>query len=300
MIKKEFLQIVDHVKRILREKTRKYQALEASTSSSSKLQPKEIFCTYEEVLECFTTREKTGYGMQTSAFKNQLSVQIENNPKIKFNRKQEKFIFIKKFEDKLDFMEKLYESKRGVINDEELWDDVSKQQIDAILNNKQYVRKIEFNEKRGGGLIKDKEPENPNNVNNPPQPASTTTSKGKYKCILFAKNYYKDDIESQDQQERTPKKLKDYFRGIDDDEMERLKEENRLMKSSIRQFNKKNKGFGQIGQKKTFGRKGRPKNTNRETLEKNKKNWQNQHIWSKISGSLSRVPSEKISVNKKK
>ena len=71
MIKKEFLQIVDHVKRILREKTRKYQALEASTSSSSKLQPKEIFCTYEEVLECFTTREKTGYGMQTSAFKNQ-------------------------------------------------------------------------------------------------------------------------------------------------------------------------------------------------------------------------------------
>ena len=122
----------------------------------------------------------------------------------------------------MDLVEKLFHQRIGVENNDDLWDDVSKYKIDKLLENQNFVRKIEISEKRGGGVIPDQSKINlgsslfmKTNIIQTAKPQPIPT--GKTTTILFSKNHAEDKTDQHYLQKSVPEKLKFYWKSIDDE-----------------------------------------------------------------------------------
>lgn len=94
----------------------------------------------------------------------------------------------------LDLIHKLYIERIGVVEDEDLYDDVDKGQI-QILKDKNILREIVIKEKKTKAPL----------------------------IILFSKNHEVDEIDKLHLEKRTPPSLKEYWQTIDIDELEKKK-----------------------------------------------------------------------------
>lgn len=88
--------VKDNAKRILREKLRIQQQREANANSkeSDNVNRTEVICSYSEVMENFTDRDKEHYGMNTTKYKKNFYDNNKHNAKIQFDKLTEEFTFI--------------------------------------------------------------------------------------------------------------------------------------------------------------------------------------------------------------
>ena len=85
--------IKDTAKQILRERLRAQQQKE-STEKKDFAIPGDVSCTYTEVIETFSMRDREDNGMNTQSFKNKFWESNKFNHKIHFDKNTEKFNII--------------------------------------------------------------------------------------------------------------------------------------------------------------------------------------------------------------
>lgn len=165
------------------------------------------------------------------------------------------FCFKKRFRDTFDLINTLYSERIGVLENQDLYDDINKNDIQT-LKKQDLIREIRIQEK------KTKDPH----------------------VVIYSKNYQGDYVDSMGLEKRTPQLLKDYWKSIDKDMVERTKKE----KAST--FTDLNKMQNQ-GRRKNGFRKDR--------LEGNVESWENRHLSLKIEEALKQIETNKAMVHPK-
>lgn len=149
-------------------------------------------CTIEDIIASFAPEERRDYQFYTHpGFLNSFYEAVKNNPKIHFDLKRRQFTFKNKFLDIGDFLEKLYKEKRGVREDDDLYDDLDKDQIQKLKNGG-LLREL---------VIKEKKTKNPITV-------------------LFAKNYANDEMDALKFEAKSSEYLKNYWDSIEKEAIE--------------------------------------------------------------------------------
>jgi hypothetical protein len=152
-------------------------------------------CTLDEIFKGMSIDEKNQfYQFQSSSYlANTFNEAIKNNQKIHFDLGRKTFSFKNAFSSVNDLIEKLYQNKMGVVEDQNLYDDIDKEDLEKI-KREGLLREI---------IIKDKKS----------KPAIT---------LLYSKNHSSDEVEKLNLEIRTPEILKDYWEKISKEELERM------------------------------------------------------------------------------
>lgn len=152
-------------------------------------------CTLEEIFKGMSVDERNMYYQFNSpAYLNTtFSEAIKNNPKIHFDIGRKTFSFKNQFYSVNDLIQKLYLNKVGVIEGQDLYDDIEREDLEKLTRDG-LLRKI---------VIKDRKS----------KPAQT---------ILYSKNHSNDEVEKLNLEVRTPQVLKDYWAKISKDEVDRM------------------------------------------------------------------------------
>jgi hypothetical protein len=152
-------------------------------------------CSLEEIFKGMSTDEKNLYYQFNSPayLTNTFHPAISNNPKIHFDLGRKTFSFKNQFHSVNDLIEKLYQNRMGIIEDQNLYDDIDKEDLEKLKRDN-LLREI---------IIKDKKS----------KPAIT---------LLYSKNHSNDEVEKLNLEFRTPEILKDYWEKISKEELERM------------------------------------------------------------------------------
>jgi hypothetical protein len=245
----EHKSFIEKIKACLREKKEKDRKVApGGNASSSSLNP---VVTLEEIFKGMSTDEKLlYYQFQSQAYLNTtFNEAIKNNPKIHFDLGRKSFSFKNQYYNENDLLEKLYQNRNGVIEDQNLYDDIDKTNLEK-LKRENLLREI---------IIKDKKS----------KPAIT---------ILFSKNHSNDEVEKLSLEMRTPDILKDYWEKINKEELERMDLNKRSATAYL------NRGQPDRALKKTEKRK-----TRRNREEDNPREWRNYHLAAKIEDALKMI-----------
>ena len=127
MTTKEHKDIIEAVKMCLRAKM---DSSRVDISKSRNPVTRHATCTYKEILESLNERDIIENGLRTQGFINKLSELLRNNTKIHFDRAREQFSFKNVYNDIHDLSKRLFENKVGVMYDQNLFDDIPKDEID--------------------------------------------------------------------------------------------------------------------------------------------------------------------------
>lgn len=156
-------------------------------------QKEEAKCSMDEVYNSFSDEEKVKYNLYNIyKLPQELSQKFKDNNKIKFNLETKTFTFRHKFNGVHDLIRQLYHQKIGVLENEDLYDDVDKLQLQKVS---QFLRRIEIKEK------KTKDPV----------------------IAYFAKNYESDEVDKLRLEETTPVKIREYWSNLDINRINREK-----------------------------------------------------------------------------
>lgn len=149
-------------------------------------------CTLQEIFNTMSTEDKSKFQHFQSPeyLHNTFREEIKNNPKIHFDIGRKQFSFINKFRDAKDLVNKLYHDKVGVIENQELYDDIDKETL-VKLKQEGIMREITIAQ----------------NKTRPP-------------LIILYVRHEEDEIEKMDLERNTNQKLKDLWSEVDQDEVE--------------------------------------------------------------------------------
>ena len=201
-------------------------------------------CTVEDIFKSMSVDERNHYyQFQSQVYlNNTFNEAIKNNPKIHFDVGRKTFSFKNTFYTEKDLIEKLYQNRMGVIEGQDLYDDIDKDNLEKLKRDG-LLREI---------VIKDKK-------SKPPI------------TLLFSKNHSSDEVEKLNLELRSPEILKNYWEKISKEELERMDVNKRSATAYL------NRGQIDRNLKKTEKRKNR---RNRE--EDNPREWRNYHLAQKI------------------
>lgn len=154
-----------------------------------------LTCTLEEIFKGMSVDERNMYYQFNSpAYLNTtFSEAIKNNPKIHFDIGRKAFSFKHQFNSVGDLIEKLYQTRIGVIEGQDLYDDIAKEDLEKLTRDG-LLRKI---------TIKDRKS----------KPAIT---------MIYSKNHSNDEVEKLNLENRTPLVLKEYWAQISKEEVDRM------------------------------------------------------------------------------
>lgn len=214
-------------------------------------------CTLDEVMKYMSIEERNAcYQFNSPSYLNTtFNEAIKNNPKIQFDLGRRTFYFKHQFNDPSDLVEKLYKMKMGVVEGQDLYDDIDKEDLEKLVREG-FLRKI---------VIKDKKS----------KPTLT---------LLFSKTHSNDEVNELNLETRTPPVLREYWEKISKEEMERMDTNKR---SAVAYLNRH--------QPDRVVKKGDKKKTRRSREEENVNEWQNRHLADKIEEArrmLSKRPPE--------
>lgn len=90
----------------------------------------DVSCTLQEIIDTFNEDEKRQYEFfRHHKFKLEFAQAIQNNPKVLFNLTSETFTLKKRFRNVQHLLKVLFEEKIGVLEDQDLYDDIKKEDI---------------------------------------------------------------------------------------------------------------------------------------------------------------------------
>ena len=146
----------------------------------------------DEIISTFTQEDQLNYQhYHHRGFLNDFYEATKNNPKIHFDPHRRQFSFKHIYTDLTDLVNKLYQEKRGVRENVDLYDDLDKDQIQRIKKS-DLLRELEIKEKKTKNPI----------------------------VVLFAKNYQNDEIDNLQFEKKTSDYLKNYWHGIEKEAQE--------------------------------------------------------------------------------
>lgn len=188
MTSQEHKSFIEKIKSCLREKKERDKKSGSPT------------CTLEEIFKGMSLDERNMYYQFNSpAYLNTtFSEAIKNNPKIHFDIGRKTFSFKNQFLSVNDLIEKLYQTRMGVVEGQDLYDDIDKEDLEKLTRDG-LLRKI---------VIKDKKS----------KPAIT---------MIYSKNHSNDEVEKLNLEQRTPSVLKEYWEKISKEEVERMDQNKR-------------------------------------------------------------------------
>jgi len=159
----------------------------------------------EEISKALASEEAIfqKYTLQQAMHDPAFGRELDNNPKVIFDRNLRTFALRHKFTDVRDLTKKLFAEKIGVIEDQDLYDDIDKDKLEAIKLDG-LVREIVIQEKKSKPAI----------------------------SYLFSKDQ-DDEVEKLNYDERTPKELRLYWEKIDRDDLERRNFSKRTVQAVI-------------------------------------------------------------------
>ena len=148
--------------------------------------------TIDEIIKTFNQEDQRNYQhYHHRGFLNDFYEATKNNPKIHFDPQRRQFSFKHKYTDITDLVNKLHHDKRGVRENQDLYDDLNKEQIQKIKKS-DLLRELEIKEKKTKNPI----------------------------VVLFAKNYQNDEIDNLKFEQKTSQYLKNYWNSIEEEAQE--------------------------------------------------------------------------------
>lgn len=216
----EFKIFIEKVKSYLREKREK------DRRGSSGV------CTLEEVMKHMSIEERNVcYQFNSANYLNTtFNEAIKNNPKIHFDLGRRTFSFKNQFHGVNDLIEKLYQTKMGVVEGQDLFDDIDKEDLEKLARDG-LLRKIIIKEKKSKPTI----------------------------TLLYSKNHTNDQVDKLNLEERTPQVLREYWDKISKDEVERMDTNKR---SAVAYLNRHQPDKPKKGDKKKSRRSREEENVN--------------------------------------
>ena len=152
----------------------------------------EMKCTLEDIIGTFGREEKREYQIFTHPdFINSFYESVKNNPKIHFDPNRRQFTFKNNFHSINDFINKLHTNKMGILENEDLYDDLDCDQI-AKLKQGGLIREIYMKEKKTKPAI----------------------------IVLFSKNHVENEVDKLKLEDKTSAFLKNYWQKIEKDALE--------------------------------------------------------------------------------
>ena len=175
----------------------------------------EMKCTLDDIIGTFSREDKREYQIFTHPdFINAFYESVKYNPKIHFDPNRRQFTFKNNFHSINDFINKLHTNKMGIVEDENLYDDLDSEQI-AKLKQGGLIREIYIKEKKTKPPI----------------------------IVLFSKNHVESEVDKLKLEEKTSGFLKNYWQKIEKDalELEKSNKFSNIVYNNGKHRNKKNK-----------------------------------------------------------
>lgn len=218
-------------------------------------------CTLEEVYSSMSDKDKSTLMIfRDNNHLNKLAEVLRFNPKVSLDLDKRLFSFKNQFDKPAHFADRLFTERIGVKEGQELYDDLEKTDIEA-LKNSDLVRAISIKQNKTKDPI----------------------------VILFSKNHTNDPVDKFGYDLKTPQGLRDYWKKIDQNEIDRrVSEKGSTMTYLNNQLNNPRL------QKKTEKRKKRQFRDYDNINE-----WQNDHILPKIEHAMKMLTKREPEIKKR-